>query len=90
VSVIDHKEAQRLGIKGSSEDDPSGHALAEAAYAAGAVKPAASPSTFDVALSVAVTGSRFDAEYVAAILEQHCDRLAKVDAYTFTVSERET
>lgn len=87
MSVIDHKEAQRLGIKGSSEDDPSGHALAEAAYAAGAVKPAASSSRFDVELRVVVNGSRFDAEYVGSILEQHCNRLDRVAGFALTVSE---
>jgi hypothetical protein len=55
--VVSPEEAQRLGIQGTSDDDPSGHALAEAAYAAGAVEAAASLPLHQCELRFVVHGS---------------------------------
>jgi hypothetical protein len=75
--VVDHEEAQRLDIQGSSDDDPSGHALAEAAYAAGAVQSAASLPLHHCELRFVVHGSE---EHVnALLLEISAELMARSD-----------
>lgn len=86
--MISHEEAQRLGIKGSSDDDPSGHALAEAAYTAGAVEPAVQLHTYDVTLQCVVVGSRESAEGIGAMLELEAETRDSVTETVLTVAER--
>lgn len=51
-----------------STHDPSGHALAEEAHAAGAVEPAASLPNFTVQVEFVVRGTREHAESIAGTL----------------------
>lgn len=89
MNEIDHEEAQRLGIQGTSMDDPSGHALAEAAYAAGAVEPAASLSNMDVTIEVVMRGTREHAEEIAAALALELIARSDVVTAVYAVSDRD-
>jgi hypothetical protein len=75
--VVSPEEAQRLGIKGTSDDDPSGHALAEAAYAAGVVEPAASLPLHHCELRFVVHGSQEHVDRV--LLELSAELMARAD-----------
>lgn len=86
MNVINFEEAQRLGIKGTSDDDPSGRALAESAYEAGAVDQVASARSFEIEFRIVFTGERVDAERLAAIYKQHAESHPGVVEYAFTVS----
>lgn len=66
----------------------SGLAVAVAAREAGCVVEPPPVLVHDVTLNVVVVGTRLGAEYVAAVLEQHCARLGDVTEHTFTVAER--
>lgn len=77
TGVVSAEEAQRLGIQGTSDDDPSGHALAEEAYAAGAVVPAVSLPLFHCELRFVVHGDRDHVDRV--LLELSAELLARAD-----------
>lgn len=73
----------------SGVHDPSGHALAEAAHAAGAVEPAATLPNCDVDLSFVVRGTREHAEAVAATLAYELSARSDVDGnVTYSVAVR--
>lgn len=84
-----HAVTDAEAVRGTSDDDPSGEKAAQAAYDAGAVTVAAPVQTFSVMVECTVRGSRTDAEYVGAVLEQHAERLDAVVAYGLVVTETE-
>lgn len=68
--------------------DESGLAVAVAAREAGVVADPPAVLAHDVTVTAVVVGTRMSAEYVAAVLQQHCEQLGDVTEYSFSVAER--
>jgi hypothetical protein len=69
--------------------DPSGHALAEAAHAAGVVEPVAELPNCDVELRFVVHGTSEHADAVAMTLAAELSARSDVQRVALTVTERE-
>lgn len=74
----------------TSDYDPSGHALAEAAHAAGVVEPAVVLPTCDVQLELVVRGTSQHADAIAGTLAAELSARSDVVSVVYTVTERET